>query len=81
MNPEQLYERYRELQQYVHWTDEDAQRVQSLGALLEPYLAPLIDDFYEEIDRPERAQVLTGQQQIQRARGRSGSGSETCFAA
>jgi two-component system, NtrC family, sensor kinase len=68
MNPERLYERYRELQQYVHWTDEDAQRVQSVSALLEPYLAPLIDDFYKEIDRhPNARRVLTGgNEQVQR---------------
>lgn len=71
MNPEQLYERYRELQQYVGWTEEDAQRVQAVGSALEPYLVPLIDDFYAEIDRhPGARKVLTGgNEQVQRLKG------------
>jgi signal transduction histidine kinase len=71
MNPEQLYDRYRELQQYVGWTEDDAGRVHSVAPLLEPFLAPLIEDFYEEIDRhPNAKKVLTGgNEQVQRLKG------------
>jgi PAS domain S-box-containing protein len=71
MNPEALYQRYQELQRYVGWTDGDARRVQSIGPKLEPFLAPLIDDFYDEIDRhPDARKVITGgQEQVQRLKG------------
>src|SRR5438128_1054933 len=71
MNADKLYERYRELQRYVAWTDEDAQRVCQAGPLLEPHLPPLIDDFYEEIERhPDARKVITGgQEQVQRLKG------------
>jgi signal transduction histidine kinase len=61
MNPQELYRRYQELQAYVGWVPEDTQRVQSVAALLEPYLQPLVDDFYAEIDRhPDARRVITG---------------------
>jgi signal transduction histidine kinase len=61
MNPTKLYDRYLELQRYVGWTDEDAQRVQSLAQPLERFLPALIDDFYDEIDRhPDARKVITG---------------------
>ena len=71
MNADDLYRRYKELQQYVGWTEGDAQRVQSLDALLEPRLTPLIDDFYAEIERhPETRKVITGgAAQIDRLKG------------
>jgi signal transduction histidine kinase len=71
MNPDDIYRRYQELQQYVGWTDEDARRVQALAGLLEPYLVPLIDDFYAEIDRhPNARKVITGGPvQIERLKG------------
>jgi signal transduction histidine kinase len=71
MNPSQLYQRYQELQQYVGWTTADAQRVQSLGALLDPYLPALVDDFYAEIERhPDARKVITGgTAQIERLKG------------
>src|SRR5262249_59901126 len=50
-----------ELQQYVEWTDDDARRVRSVAALLEPHLPALIDDFYDEIERhPDARKVITG---------------------
>ncbi len=53
--------RYRELQQYVGWADEDAQRVASVATLVDPFLPALIDDFYEEIGRhPDAKKVITG---------------------
>ncbi len=61
MNADDLYRRYQELQQYVGWADQDAARVQSVAALLEPHLTPLIDDFYAEIERhPDARKVITG---------------------
>jgi signal transduction histidine kinase len=71
MNPDQLFRRYQELQQYVGWTDDDARRVQTVAALLAPHLPALIDDFYEEIDRhPGARKVITGgAAQIQRLKG------------
>ena len=71
MNPDDIYRRYQELQQYVGWTDEDARRVQSLAGPLEPHLIPLIDDFYAEIDRhPEARKVITGgAAQVERLKG------------
>jgi signal transduction histidine kinase len=71
MSPEDLFGRYQELQRYVGWTDADARRVQSVAARLQPVLAPLIDDFYEEIDRhPEARKVITGgRAQVERLKG------------
>src|SRR5690606_21234141 len=65
------YRRYQELQEYVGWDDSDARRVQAVAGLLEPYLAPLIDDFYAEIDRhPGTRRVITGgQAQVERLKG------------
>jgi len=61
MDTGRLFERYQELQRYVGWTDEDAARVAAAWPWVEPWLGPLIDDFYEEIERhPEAAQVITG---------------------
>src|SRR5262245_57738889 len=71
MNADELFRRYQELQQYVGWSAEDARRVFSVAALLEPHLQPLIDDFYAEIERhPDALKVITGgPQQIQRLTG------------
>jgi signal transduction histidine kinase len=71
MSPDDLFGRYQELQRYVGWTEEDAQRVQSLAARLQPVLAPLIDDFYEEIERhPQARKVITGGRvQVERLKG------------
>jgi signal transduction histidine kinase len=71
MDADDLLARYQELQRYVGWTDDDARRVKSVAARLQPYLAPLIDDFYEEIDRhPDARKVITGgPAQIERLKG------------
>jgi signal transduction histidine kinase len=71
MDPEKLYARYQELQRYVGWTAEDAARVQSVAAGLDPVLPALVDDFYEEIDRhPNARKVITGgAAQITRLKG------------
>jgi signal transduction histidine kinase len=71
MDADRLYRRYQELQVYVGWTDADARRVGALAGLLEPHLKPLIDDFYEEIERhPDAQKVITGgRAQIERLKG------------
>jgi signal transduction histidine kinase len=56
-----LFERYRELQQYVGWSDKDGARVTRAWPLVEPHLPELIEDFYAEIERhPAARQVITG---------------------
>ena len=61
MNPHDLYERYRELQAYVGWQENDAALVHAVAGLLEPFLPALVDDFYAEIERHPRARkVITG---------------------
>src|SRR5207253_9074686 len=52
-------------------TEANAQRVRAVAPLLEPCLPPLIDDFYEEIERhPGARQVITGgAAQIERLKG------------
>jgi signal transduction histidine kinase len=71
MSRDRLYERYRELQSYVGWTDEDVSRIVAIAPLLEPTLAGLINDFYDEIRRhPDALKVITGgQAQIDRLKG------------
>jgi PAS domain S-box-containing protein len=68
MNPDDVYDRFQELQQYVGWTDENAQRVRLVAELLEPHLPALIDDFYAEIDRHlgARKVITGGQAQVER---------------
>jgi signal transduction histidine kinase len=71
MTPDHLFGRYRELQAYVGWTDDDARRVAAVGPLLADALGPLVDDFYEEIDRhPDARKVITGgREQVERLKG------------
>jgi len=55
------FRRYQELQEYVGWTDADAERVKSIGPALIPTFERLIDDFYAEIEHhPEASKVITG---------------------
>lgn len=71
MDEEKLYRRYQELQAYVGWSEDDAHRVQAISTFLGPFLPPLIDDFYAEIERHSDARkVITGgQDQIDRLKG------------
>lgn len=71
MSTEQFLDRYRELQSYVGWGEDDVKRVVAAAPLLEPYLQALIDDFYDEIERhPDARKVITGgQAQIDRLKG------------
>ena len=71
MDADRRFDRYRELQSYVGWTEADAARVADAATSLEPYLLPLIDDFYGEIERhPSASKVITGgPAQIERLKG------------
>jgi signal transduction histidine kinase len=71
MNPDALYRRYQELQQYVGWNEEEVSRVRSVAAALDAHLPALVDDFYAEIDRhPDARKVITGgTAQIERLKG------------
>lgn len=61
MNPDTLFSRYQELQQWIGWTEADAERVHSLAQKLRPIIPELVNDFYNEIQKhPEAAQVITG---------------------
>jgi signal transduction histidine kinase len=71
MDLDQVFDRYRELQSYLDWTDDDAARVAAAAPLLEDCLQSLVDDFYAEIERhPGARKVITGgQEQIDRLKG------------
>ena len=61
--PEELVERYRDLQTYLQWSTEDRDNVVALGPILQSRLSPLVEDFYEEVRRhPTASKVLTGDQ-------------------
>jgi signal transduction histidine kinase len=62
------YERYQELQRYVGWTDDDANRISAIRSLVTPFFSHLIDDFYAELEEhPDARRVITGgQEQIAR---------------
>lgn len=63
-----LFDRYRELQSYVSWTEDDARRIEAVASLLDPDLPALVDDFYAQIERhPAAFNVIRGgQPQIDR---------------
>jgi two-component system, NtrC family, sensor kinase len=71
MDADRLLERYRELQSYLDWTDDDAARIAAAAPLLESSYLSLVDDFYAEIERhPGARKVITGgQAQIERLKG------------
>lgn len=58
-----LSQKYIELQRYVGWTEDDHERILSVNKQLLADSGPLIDDFYDEIQRhPRAAQVIKGGQ-------------------
>lgn len=61
-------QRFRDLQAYVGWTEEDAARAKIIARLIEPHMDMLIDDFYAEVQRhADSARVITGgKEQINR---------------
>jgi hypothetical protein len=61
MSDENFAHRYRTMQRYLGWNEDDAGRVAELGSLVAPDADSLINDFYEEIQRhPEAMKVITG---------------------
>ena len=63
--PETFFE---EMKRYVSFSDGDARLLQSVGALIDPYLPGMSERFYEQITRhPDAGKVFTGgQEQIDR---------------
>jgi two-component system, LuxR family, sensor kinase FixL len=63
-----LFERYRDLEAYVGWGEDDAARIRQVAGVVRTKMHLLIDDFYAEIERhPGAAQVITGgEQQVAR---------------
>jgi two-component system sensor kinase FixL len=57
----ELYLRYRDLEAYVGWSEEDAARIRRNADFVRRRMHLLIDDFYSEIERhAEAAKVITG---------------------
>jgi PAS domain S-box-containing protein len=60
-DPQSIFARYLELQEYVAWTAADRQRIAVAFRLVAPHFPQLVDDFYAEIQRhPNASRVLTG---------------------
>lgn len=56
-----LIDRYRDLEAYVGWSEEDAARIRSVASFVRARMHLLIDDFYAEIEKhPEASRVITG---------------------
>lgn len=56
-----IVERYKTLQHYIGWQDDDALHVKAAEAVLLPHLEPVIEDFYSTIEQfPEAVKVITG---------------------
>jgi PAS domain S-box-containing protein len=66
--PEGLAERYRRLQRYVGWSDEDAKRVLNVAPVVYDSFDGMIVDFYAAVlAEPQAAKVITGgEEQIAR---------------
>ena len=47
----ELLERYRGLQAYVDWNDDDAARIKGMAHIIEAHMNALIDDFYAALYR------------------------------
>src|SRR5262249_12050042 len=71
MQSDKLFERYRALQQYVGWTDEDAANVARIVPMARGHFRELIEDFYAAIQHsPATMKVITGgAAQIERLKG------------
>lgn len=66
--PEDIFAHYQRLQRYVGWTEDDARRVRAAADVVRPAFEPLVDDFYQALQRePDTAALITGgQEQIAR---------------
>ncbi len=61
MQPQDSFDKYRDLQQYVAWSDDDQHRISAVRERLLAHSVSIVDDFYAEIARhPHVAQVITG---------------------
>lgn len=59
--PDGLAERYRRMQRYVGWSEDDARRVLAAAPLVRGAFEELIEDFYATIEQePQAAKVITG---------------------
>jgi len=55
------WDRYRDLQRYVGWTETDQANVAAAGSLLEKHFAALVNDFYAQLQQHAAARrVITG---------------------
>lgn len=63
-----IVERYKTLQRYIGWQEDDASHVRAAQTVLLPHLDPIIEDFYSTIEQfPEAVKVITGgTEQIER---------------
>ncbi len=68
MEQEPFIQRYRQLQHFVRWSEEDRARIETIARIVAPHFPALIDDFYTVIgEHPDACQVITGgQEQIER---------------
>lgn len=66
-----LLPRYRDLQSYVGWSEDDVRRLAALRTLLVPKFGEVIDDFYDVIGQhADAANVITGgAEQVERLKG------------
>ncbi len=56
-----IVERYKTLQRYIGWQEDDASHVRAAETVLLPHLGPVIEDFYSTIEQfPEAVKVITG---------------------
>lgn len=68
---DELFERYRDIQRYVGWTQADAEWVRQAAPLVVPAFPELVDDFYRKIAEHEatRKVITGGDAQVQRLKG------------
>lgn len=60
---------FRELQNYVGFTEEDADRIRELKEIVEPHFGEVIDRFYEALwKNPRTRMVFEGEEQVARLR-------------
>src|SRR5262245_14777985 len=71
MQSEKLFQRYRALQEYVGWTQQDAANVARIAPLARDHFRELVEDFYAAIrQNPATMKVITGgTAQIERLKG------------
>lgn len=71
MQSDKLFQRYRALQHYVGWTDQDAANVARIAPLAQEHFKALVEDFYAAIQQnPATTKVITGgAAQIERLKG------------